>query len=152
MKRDVRLGSNVLSRRVYLTVVAALWVLLGLVMLLNQRGIFTPDIKPEVYLAPGRTASNYLSSWLDTQQLGFPNFNVGLAPVPAVVSLLQVLGIGPAVCVRFLHYALLCWRPGARCGSTSWSPRRGQTGPAGCWSASCTSRTPTRWLRGTRLR
>lgn len=100
-------GSTARDRRAYFTAIGLLWVLLALVVLLNQRGIFTPDIKPEVYLSPGRTVGNYRTSWLDAQQLGFPNFNVGLAPVAAVIALLQALGIGPALCVRVVHLVLL---------------------------------------------
>ena len=84
-----------------------LWVLLTLVLLLDDRGLFTPDIKPEVYLAPLRTAQNLLPAWLDTQQLGLPNFNVGLAPVAAVVAGIQALGATPALSVRVLHLLLL---------------------------------------------
>jgi len=84
-----------------------LWVLLTLVLLLDDRGVFTPDIKPEVYLAPLRTAQNLLPAWLDTQQLGLPNFNVGLAPVAAVVAGIQALGATPALSVRVLHLLLL---------------------------------------------
>jgi arabinofuranan 3-O-arabinosyltransferase len=84
-----------------------LWLVLVLVVLLNKRGVFTPDIKPEIYLAPGRTAANLVTSWIDTQQLGFANFNVGLAPVAAVVAALQSLGAGPALSVRVLHLLLL---------------------------------------------
>ena len=93
--------------QLYGAAVALLWLLLGLVILLNKRGIFTPDIKPEIYLAPGRTAGNLVTSWIDTQQLGFANFNVGLAPVAAAVAALQSLGAGPALSVRIVHLLLL---------------------------------------------
>ena len=91
----------------YPATVVLLWVLLALVVFLNKPGVFTPDIKPEIYLAPGRTADNLLTAWLDTQQLGFANFNVGLAPVAAFIELLRGLGLSAAVCVRLVHLGLL---------------------------------------------
>ena len=96
-----------LGELAYHCAVAVLWVVLALVLLLDDRGVFTPDIKPEVYLAPLRTAQNLLPAWMDTQQLGLPNFNVGLAPVAVVVGGIQALGAGPALSVRLLHLVLL---------------------------------------------
>lgn len=95
------------TRRIYSVTVVLLWLVLALVVLLNKRGVFTPDIKPEIYLAPGRMTGHLLAGWLDTQQLGFPNFNVGLAPVTAFVALLRELGLSAALSVRLLHLGLL---------------------------------------------
>ena len=103
----VAFGSPAHVRRAYRATIAVLWLVLGLVVLLNKQGAFTPDIKPEIYLAPARTAANLATSWVDTQQLGFPNFNVGLAPVAAFVALLRTLGFGPALTVRLIHLGLL---------------------------------------------
>jgi arabinofuranan 3-O-arabinosyltransferase len=96
-----------LSLNLERVVVLALWVLLAAVIFLNKHGIFTPDIKPEIYLAPARSARDLAFSWLENQQLGLPNFNVGLAPVPAFVALLHGVGISAAACVRLLRLALL---------------------------------------------
>ncbi len=84
-----------------------LWLTLGLIVFLNRFGQLTPDIKPEIYLAPGRSAIELLSSWFEDQQLGLPNFNVGLAPVAAFVALLHALGLSPELSMRVLRLLLL---------------------------------------------
>ena len=86
---------------------ALLWLVLAFVVLLNKYGVLTPDIKPEIYLAPGRAAASLVSSWFEGQQLGLPNFNVGLAPVAAFVAFLQGLGLSPALSMRVLRLLLL---------------------------------------------
>jgi arabinofuranan 3-O-arabinosyltransferase len=64
------------------------------------------DTKPELYLAPWRSAAAYLSAWQANPQLGFPSFNVGLAPVAATVGLIQAVGIPPELSVRVLRLLL----------------------------------------------
>ena len=85
----------------------ALWLVLVLVVMLNQAGTLVVDIKPEVYLAPWQSFRGYLSSWQADPQLGFPSFNVGLAPVAALVGVLQWLGVSAELSVRLLRIALL---------------------------------------------
>ena len=58
----------------------AAWTVLLLVTLLNSVGSQVLDIKPEIYLAPARMRTFFLAAWQPSPQLGFPSFNVGLAP------------------------------------------------------------------------
>jgi arabinofuranan 3-O-arabinosyltransferase len=88
------------------TVAVAGWVLLAEVVLLSSFGSFVVDTKPELYLAPWRSAAAYLSAWQANPQLGFPSFNVGLAPVAAAVGLIQAVGIPPELSVRVLRLLL----------------------------------------------
>ena len=69
-----------------------------------QPGSFVPDIKPEVYLAPWRSAVDYLAAWRESPFLGSASFDVGLAPVAFVVAGLDALGA-----VRSRH-VLFAWR------------------------------------------
>ncbi len=84
-----------------------LWTVLAAVVVLNSAGSFTVDTKPELYYAPWRSAAAYLSAWQADPQLGFPSFNVGLAPVAVVVGLIQAVGVPPALSVRVLRLLLL---------------------------------------------
>ena len=68
---------------------------------------FVPDIKPEVYLAPWRSAVDYLAAWREDPFLGSASFDVGLAPVAFVVAGLDALGASPEVAVRLIRVALL---------------------------------------------
>ncbi|HTY73689.1 MAG TPA: alpha-(1-_3)-arabinofuranosyltransferase family protein [Actinomycetes bacterium] len=88
-------------------VAIALWCLLALLVFANSPGVFNPDIKPEVYLAPVRSLGAYLSAWQSTPELGFPSFNVGLAPVTAVVAVIQAFGADADVSARLLRLLLL---------------------------------------------
>jgi arabinofuranan 3-O-arabinosyltransferase len=83
-----------------------LWLALAEVVLLSSFGSFVVDTKPELYLAPWRSAAAYLSAWQANPQLGFPSFNVGLAPVAVAVGLIQAVGIPPELSVRVLRLAL----------------------------------------------
>jgi len=74
---------------------------------LSSPGSFVPDIKPEVYLAPWRSAVDYLSAWREDPFLGSASFDVGLAPVAVVVAGLDALGAVPEVTVRLVRVALL---------------------------------------------
>ncbi|MDQ1601358.1 MAG: arabinofuranan 3-O-arabinosyltransferase, partial [Actinomycetota bacterium] len=82
------------------------WTLLVLVVLLNSAGSLAIDIKPELYLAPGRMVRFFANPWQESPQLGWPSFNVGLAPVPAVVAGLQALGLSPVLSMRVLRIVL----------------------------------------------
>ncbi len=90
-----------------LVVYALLALFLLLAMALNQRGLFVPDIKPEVYLNPWHRLSLDLSTWLPDPYLGTQNYNLGLAPVDLLSGVLQSLGIPGELTVRVLRYALL---------------------------------------------
>jgi arabinofuranan 3-O-arabinosyltransferase len=74
---------------------------------LSSPGSFVPDIKPEVYLAPWRSAVDYLAAWREDPFLGSASFDVGLAPVAFVIAGLDVLGAPPEVAVRLFRVALL---------------------------------------------
>ena len=88
-------------------VLLSLWLLLAAVVALNSLGTFMTDIKPEVYLAPGRMTWRYLSAWESGPTLGFPSFNVGLAPITAVLAIPGWLGIPPEVIFKVWHLILL---------------------------------------------
>jgi arabinofuranan 3-O-arabinosyltransferase len=84
----------------------ALGLLAATAVILTDQGWFTPDTKPEVYLAPLRTLERTLSTWDPDPHLGQPNFQAGLLPVSAVVSAIDALGL-PAWLVLRVWRALL---------------------------------------------
>ncbi|MCX6459056.1 MAG: alpha-(1-_3)-arabinofuranosyltransferase family protein [Actinobacteria bacterium] len=85
----------------------ALWTALALVVVLNSPGVFVPDIKPEVYLQPWASVGLFAMPWQVSPQLGWANFNVGLAPVPLAVAAIQLLGVDPEFSVRVVRLLLL---------------------------------------------
>lgn len=87
-------------------VAAVAWTGLLLALLLNSVGSFVIDIKPEIYLAPGRSASVFSGAWQPSPQLGFPNFNVGLVPVAWLVWAVQHAGVSAEMSVRLLRLVL----------------------------------------------
>lgn len=90
----------------YRLTVFGLTLLLAAIVTLNGPGHFYTDIKPEVYLAPGRMIRQYLSAWTDTPYLGSPNFNVGLVPVLLVTGALRGIGLSPEWTFKVLHFAM----------------------------------------------
>ncbi|EAP99253.1 putative membrane protein [Janibacter sp. HTCC2649] len=88
-------------------VLAVLSLAMAAVLVANSFGIFTPDTKPEIFLAPARTAARFASSWLDTPNLGAPNYNVGVVPVAALFSIFDAAGIPTWVIMRLWRFALL---------------------------------------------
>ena len=84
----------------------ALGLLTATAVVLTDQGWFTPDTKPEVYLAPLRTLARTLSTWDPDPHLGQPNFQTGLLPVSVVVSAIDALGL-PAWLVLRVWRALL---------------------------------------------
>jgi arabinofuranan 3-O-arabinosyltransferase len=84
----------------------ALGLLAATAVILTDQGWFTPDTKPEVYLAPVRTLARTLSTWDPDPHLGRPNFQTGLLPVSAAVSAIHALGL-PAWLVPRVWRALL---------------------------------------------
>lgn len=84
-----------------------LTILLTVVVIANSFGILTPDTKPEIFLAPARTAARFASSWLDTPNLGTPNYNVGIVPVAAVFSILDAFGVPAWLIMRIWRVVLL---------------------------------------------
>ena len=84
---------------------------LVLVVFGNAFGHFHTDIKPEVYVAPGRMLEQYLSSWSSTPYLGAANFNVGLVPVLLWTALLRLIGLSPEMTFKVFH--LVLWVIGA---------------------------------------
>jgi arabinofuranan 3-O-arabinosyltransferase len=89
----------------------AAYALLGLVvlavLLFNDWGWITPDTRPEVYLAPGRTLLGALSAWRPDPYLGQPNFDTGTAPVALAVLLLRFIGVSAWLAVRLWRALLL---------------------------------------------
>jgi len=72
----------------------------------NHWSEFAPDTKPELYLNPGGLFRASLSSWAQNPyQAGRPNFNTGLAPVAAVLWLIELPGTPP-------WFAMRVWRAG----------------------------------------
>ncbi|NNG41187.1 DUF3367 domain-containing protein [Flexivirga sp. ID2601S] len=90
----------------YRLTVAGLTLVLALIVALNGLGSFHTDIKPEVYLAPGRMIGQYLSAWTSSPYLGSPNFNVGLVPVLLVTAALRGIGLSPEWTFKIFHFAL----------------------------------------------
>lgn len=86
--------------------VFGLTLLLAAIVALNGLGHFYTDIKPEVYLAPGRMIGQYLSAWTSTPYLGSANFNVGLVPVLLVTGALRGIGMSPEWAYKLLHFVL----------------------------------------------
>lgn len=84
---------------------------LALVVFGNAFGHFHTDIKPEVYVSPGRMLQQYLSSWSATPYLGAANFNVGLVPVLVWTALLRFIGLSPEMTFKVFHFVL--WVIGA---------------------------------------
>jgi arabinofuranan 3-O-arabinosyltransferase len=85
----------------------ALGLLAGTAVVLTDRGWFTPDTKPEVYLAPVRTLVRILSTWDPDPHLGLPNFQTGLLPVSLAVSAIHALGLPAWLVVRVWRALLL---------------------------------------------
>jgi arabinofuranan 3-O-arabinosyltransferase len=90
---------------------AVAYLVLGLLVVtavvLTDQGWFTPDTKPEVYLAPVRTLARTLSTWDPDPHLGQPNFQTGLLPVSVVVSAIDALGLPAWLVVRVWRALLL---------------------------------------------
>ncbi len=82
------------------------WTVLLLVILLNSAGALAIDIKPEIYLAPARSFWLFLQPWQSSPQLGWPSFNVGLAPVPGALAVLQLTGLSPDLSMRVVRVLL----------------------------------------------
>ena len=89
-----------------------LFILLGLavvvVVFANHWAEFTPDTKPILYLNPIETLKESLSSWQPSPyQAGVANFNTGLAPVAAVIALIEATGLPPWATIRLWRAVLL---------------------------------------------
>ena len=84
-----------------------LGLLVGTAVIGTDQGWFTPDTKPEVYLAPVRTLLRTLSTWDPDPHLGQPNFQTGLFPVSLVVSAIDALGLPAWLVVRVWRALLL---------------------------------------------
>jgi arabinofuranan 3-O-arabinosyltransferase len=85
----------------------ALGLLGATAVILTDQRWFTPDTKPEVYLAPLRTLARTLSTWDPDPHLGQPNFQAGLLPVSAAVSAIHALGLPAWLVVRVWRALLL---------------------------------------------
>jgi arabinofuranan 3-O-arabinosyltransferase len=84
-----------------------LGLLVGTAVIGTDQGWFTPDTKPEVYLAPVRTLLRTLSTWDPDPHLGQPNFQTGLFPVSLAVSAIDALGLPAWLVVRVWRALLL---------------------------------------------
>ena len=93
-------------------VYAVLGLLLLLLLFTSQRGLFTPDIKPEVYLNPILRLKLDLGTWLPNPSLGTSNYNMGLAPYDGLNAALHVAGVPPEAApriIRWVFYLLGAW-------------------------------------------
>lgn len=81
------------------------WLALAVAIIVPEWGVFFPDVKPEIYLAPARSVTNWASSWQADPQLGVPSFNVGLAPVGVVTWVLDLF-MSPWLSARVLRLLL----------------------------------------------
>ena len=72
----------------------------------SQRGLFTPDIKPEVYLNPILRLKLDLGTWLPNPSLGASNYNMGLAPYDALNAALHVAGVAPEAAPRIIRWCM----------------------------------------------
>ncbi|MFC7492485.1 MULTISPECIES: alpha-(1-_3)-arabinofuranosyltransferase domain-containing protein [unclassified Knoellia] len=88
-------------------VTAVLAGLLAIAVIAPSFGSLLPDTKPEVYLNPGRSFRDYIWPWQDSPGMGMASFNVGLAPVCALVWFLQLFGAEPWLSARLLRLLLL---------------------------------------------
>lgn len=86
---------------------ASLAFLLVVVVFANNWGVLTPDTKPEIFVNSWRTASDFARPWLDSPEMGAPNYNVGIAPVAAAMGILDSLGARPWIAQRILRAGLL---------------------------------------------
>gem|GEM_PF-4205489 len=76
-------------------------------VMFSQLGIYTPDIKIEVYLNPWHRFALDLSTWLPDPQGGTGNYNLGLAPVDFTIGILHTLGFSPELSMRVSKAALI---------------------------------------------
>src|SRR4029450_4991749 len=72
-----------------------LGLLVGTAVIGADQGWFTPDTKPEVYLAPVRTLARTLSTWDPDPHSGQPNFQTGLLPGSPAAPAMAPLGAPP---------------------------------------------------------
>ena len=84
-----------------------LGLLVGTAVVATDQGWFTPDTKPEVYLAPARTLARTLSTWNPDPYLGQPNFQTGLLPVSLAVTAIDTLGLPAWLVLRVWRGLLL---------------------------------------------
>src|SRR5215217_8685322 len=99
------------TRRRRMSWEAVAYLVLGLLVatavIAASQGWFTPDTKPEVYLAPLRTLARTLSTWDPDPHLGQPNFQTGLLPVSLAVSAIDALGLPSWLVLRVWRTLLL---------------------------------------------
>jgi len=107
LRRRGRLGQRLPDRLTEPLVYLVFGVLVLAVLLLTDQGLFTPDTKPELYLAPARALRAALSTWRPDPYLGQPNFDTGLAPAALVLAGLRALGVEPWLAVRLWRALLL---------------------------------------------
>lgn len=88
---------------------AVLAIALLVASVANDWGVFYPDTKPEIYLAPEQALQTFVSTWQPSpKQAGLPVFDVGAAPVAAVMVAARATGAPPWLLVRLWRFLLLC--------------------------------------------
>ncbi len=86
------------------------WIVLGAVLIVlvvgTRLGSLEVDTKPTLYLNPWDELRASLSAWQVTPALGRGSFEVGMAPIAALVWLIQSLGASPWLSARLLRVLL----------------------------------------------
>ena len=79
----------------------------AVVVFANGWGVLTPDTKPEIFLAPWRSARDFAGAWLDAPELGSPSFSVGLSPIAFVMAVVESVGVPAWAAQKLWRAALL---------------------------------------------
>lgn len=86
----------------------AIALAIGLAVFLPRWGQFVPDTRPDLYFTPGRMLVDALSAWTPgATGLGQANFDVGVAPMAAVLWVVRSIGAPAWLAVRIWRWALL---------------------------------------------
>ena len=88
-------------------VLGLLAVTVAVVVFANGWGVLTPDTKPEIFLAPWRSARDFAGAWLDAPELGSPSFSVGLSPIAFVMAVVESVGVPAWAAQKLWRAALL---------------------------------------------
>lgn len=103
--RDLR--SRIAAASLETRVLLGLTLLLCVVVIGNALGVLTPDTKPEIFLQPAQTAARFAAPWLDTPNLGTPNYNAGVGPVAGLFALLELVSLPAWLMMKLWRLALL---------------------------------------------
>lgn len=94
-------------RRPWVVAWLALALVTAVAVIGDDFGVFAPDTKPELYLNPDRLLDRALHAWQPDPHLGQVNYNTGVLPVAAVMTVLHATGIEPWLLQRLVMIATL---------------------------------------------